>query len=490
MKQVLKATYQPGTYTFTAAVGTANGFVAAENNRLVIMQGTTWLSWVAIPQAEVPMGSFADKSVTFVVPDDSPYIGSPITIMLFASTTSQQAQVTCFDHIRLDFTAAEVGDFGSVLFESNFTGLTGEDIALLPEWSTGVAMTGTTRTIDANKGKFYGNGGGWYYSSIRADASENAAFNFNPITTTGNRFEHTVVAAESTDPQYAARHRSWIGPQWNAAASAFNVIGERLCCEMRWAPETNEVTIFLRVINSTATTTTTGIAAQTLTTTADLDDGDQIRLALQVRDNGGNDVRIAYKKYSSHHWSDWTNSAWVNPTSSSYDTNAFASDWKTRWSNNTFYYIETTCRNDGSTRYPSTTWIDDVVVMGAPKEEIFHGDANNDGKVDVGDLGILAANYGRDLQAQGVDSSLWWSLGDFNDDGKVDVGDLGILAANYGRGTSGADFNTDYANVFGTTADDASEDAENIDSSLCNSMGLPLIAGLLLAVLILAKLEE
>jgi hypothetical protein len=65
------------------------------------------------------------------------------------------------------------------------------------------------------------------------------------------------------------------------------------------------------------------------------------------------------------------------------------------------------------------------------------GDTNNDGMVDVGDLGILAANYGQINRT--------CAQGDFNDDGLVDVGDLGILAAHYDEGTSAlADFNTDY----------------------------------------------
>jgi hypothetical protein len=53
------------------------------------------------------------------------------------------------------------------------------------------------------------------------------------------------------------------------------------------------------------------------------------------------------------------------------------------------------------------------------------GDANRDGMVNVGDLGILAYNYGTPTDAT-------WSMGDFNGDGKVNVGDLGILAGNYG----------------------------------------------------------
>jgi hypothetical protein len=112
------------------------------------------------------------------------------------------------------------------------------------------------------------------------------------------------------------------------------------------------------------------------------------------------------------------------------------------------------------------------------------GDANGDGKVDVGDLGILAANYG------GEDKT--WSLGDFNKDGKVDVGDLGILAANYGQGSSQAsNFSDDYAKVFGTTAgaEDDTED-EIVDSSMCSGLGLPLVAALALMGLLLVKLEE
>jgi hypothetical protein len=114
------------------------------------------------------------------------------------------------------------------------------------------------------------------------------------------------------------------------------------------------------------------------------------------------------------------------------------------------------------------------------------GDANGDGKVDVGDLGILAANYG-------LSSGATWNKGDFNNDGKVDVGDLGILAANYGTGTSGADFQSDYAKVFGCDAadeDTTGSEAEDTTSTICNSLGLSLIAGLGLFALMLVKLEK
>jgi len=66
--------------------------------------------------------------------------------------------------------------------------------------------------------------------------------------------------------------------------------------------------------------------------------------------------------------------------------------------------------------------INDVAV---PIVSELPGDANCDGVVDVGDLGILAGNYG-------MESGATWATGDFNNDGAVDVGDLGILAGNYG----------------------------------------------------------
>ncbi|MFP4355405.1 MAG: PEP-CTERM sorting domain-containing protein [Phycisphaerae bacterium] len=54
------------------------------------------------------------------------------------------------------------------------------------------------------------------------------------------------------------------------------------------------------------------------------------------------------------------------------------------------------------------------------------GDANLDGQVGIGDLGILAGNYG--ASGSGV-----WGMGDFNNDGNIGIGDLGILAGMYGQ---------------------------------------------------------
>ncbi len=107
---------------------------------------------------------------------------------------------------------------------------------------------------------------------------------------------------------------------------------------------------------------------------------------------------------------------------------------------------------------------------------LVEGDASLDGKVDVGDLGILAANYGKT-------SGKSWTQGDFTGDGKVDVGDLGILAANYGKNASSSDFASDYAKVFGM------EEVEESDNSICSSLGLSLIALLVMGTLLI-RLEE
>ena len=52
------------------------------------------------------------------------------------------------------------------------------------------------------------------------------------------------------------------------------------------------------------------------------------------------------------------------------------------------------------------------------------GDANGSGAVDVGDLGILAGNWGG--------TGRTWAQADFTGEGDVNIGDLGVLAGNWG----------------------------------------------------------
>jgi autotransporter-associated beta strand protein len=56
----------------------------------------------------------------------------------------------------------------------------------------------------------------------------------------------------------------------------------------------------------------------------------------------------------------------------------------------------------------------------------YAGDANLDGKVDIGDLGLLAGAWQQSGKA--------WFDGDFTYNGTVDIGDLGLLAGNWQKG--------------------------------------------------------
>lgn len=125
----------------------------------------------------------------------------------------------------------------------------------------------------------------------------------------------------------------------------------------------------------------------------------------------------------------------------------------------------------------------DVTVIQAKGEQVrIPGDANLDNKVNVSDLGLLAANYGKT-------AGVGWTTGDFNADGKVDVSDLGLLAAHYGEGTGASlDFDADAA-ALGLVAGDAKQDPRTTDDSSCTLAGLPLVAGLFLMGMFAARLE-
>ena len=53
------------------------------------------------------------------------------------------------------------------------------------------------------------------------------------------------------------------------------------------------------------------------------------------------------------------------------------------------------------------------------------GDANGDGRVDINDLTIVLANYGK--------TGMTWTQGEFTGDGTVDINDLTIVLANFGK---------------------------------------------------------
>ena len=81
----------------------------------------------------------------------------------------------------------------------------------------------------------------------------------------------------------------------------------------------------------------------------------------------------------------------------------------------TYYYVITAL--DGGGEGPRSTEVSSKAFL--------PGDANGDGKVDFGDLVIVARNFGQ--------TNATWSTGDFNNDGKVGFDDFLIVARNYGQ---------------------------------------------------------
>lgn len=256
-----------------------------------------------------------------------------------------------------------------IVFQSDFNGTTGSQIASLPEWSNAAIVTGSYRTIVDNTGRLYCNGSAWMISSIRADKSEGVAKNFNPMDSTGNRFEYSITSVDSEDPSSSSMMRMWISTQSAATNSVTYTTGQHFSLCSVWSKTSNTMMIYFNIINNTGTGKNIGAEMCQMTTSVDLDGGDQIRFALELRDDvASNDVRIAYQKYQSGAWSDWTSSAWYNPTNTAYGANAFDASWTTTWADNTYFYIEQNAQKVGTAPYTlTTTYIDNVTVTGIPE---------------------------------------------------------------------------------------------------------------------------
>ncbi|MEM1011103.1 MAG: hypothetical protein AAGI46_02650 [Planctomycetota bacterium] len=86
--------------------------------------------------------------------------------------------------------------------------------------------------------------------------------------------------------------------------------------------------------------------------------------------------------------------------------------------------------SDSSLMFDLDVGLDSLVlrVLG----DLFPGDANGDGTVDLADFGILRANFG---STNGT-----FATGDFNGDMNVDLADFGILRANFGSSSNASAF--------------------------------------------------
>lgn len=262
-------------------------------------------------------------------------------------------------------------------FTSDFTGTDGDWIIDLPEWRGGAGNTGTTQSIQGNQGRFTFDGNSWLWRGIRTTQT------FNPITTTGVRAEVTVVSMvdEFTGPTddngilglYLHDDPAWPAASWNSPGQTLGVM---------LLPRKDAVTakVELRVINpegSTGPDWGTIEWDSGVLNGVDLEGGDQIRLALEVRDDPGNaDARAGYQVFGTGTWGPWVYSPWIDPATGD---SAFAADWKTTWGNGVLMDIEGYYPNRSSTPKGLTVLFDDVSVEyeGVPGD--FDGDSDVDG---------------------------------------------------------------------------------------------------------------
>ncbi len=109
-------------------------------------------------------------------------------------------------------------------------------------------------------------------------------------------------------------------------------------------------------------------------------------------------------------------------------------------------------------------WKDDVASQSILVKYTYYGDANLDGKVDISDLGSLAAAW---------QTSAIWSQGDFDYSGLVDISDLGKLATNWQLGV-GAPLGPNFDQALATLGlSDIAVPEPSLEALLIGSLGLP-----------------
>jgi len=142
---------------------------------------------------------------------------------------------------------------------------------------------------------------------------------------------------------------------------------------------------------------------------------DFVNLSWQASDVDNNASDLSYTLYYSLDNNDW-NLILMDYKNTTVDL--FADMF---YGNTTYFSLEV---NDGFNLAESTLG---PYVFTYKVPECSAADFNRDGNVDVGDLGILARNWGGTNKTR--------ELGDATGDGLVDVGDLGFLANNWGKKT-------------------------------------------------------
>jgi hypothetical protein len=268
-------------------------------------------------------------------------------------------------------------------------------------------------TLDDNMGKFAFTTNDWRRANIKAHQT------FNPASAIGGlRFEYTIKSITDTSSfdnsnggstLFLANTSPWTSSGWDMA-------GEKLGLNISWHKNSKGIEVNFNIANKLPGDPATDAGVTVYTTTVpdvNMDSEDQIKLAMELRDNPyKNDIRIGWQVYdkSTHSWSDWEYSRWFDPTdnnnslglnSNPNNQSAFSSNWKSNWQNNTYLYVEP-WSPDGRT---TNVWIDDAVVStilqpaASNCNEIWHygygmkTDFNRDCHINLLDFNFLASYW-------------------------------------------------------------------------------------------------
>ena len=282
----------------------------------------------------------------------------------------------------------------AAIFESDFSGgVAGASIGTLDEWTVQFQSAGYSDELTADgRGHTTADGSGWIYNDLRADSAPGIAQAFNPITSTGLRYEIAINGQTDGGTGYSGNATTSIVLSENSAwSTSMNYTsGEKLVAQAIWSRATSSpgdgapsaagyYSFYVSVVNRYEESwdyhqygADGGYVTQLTTVGVKVYEGDSVRMCLEVRDGAGDDVRVGYQVYDNiDGWGAWAYSAWQDPTAApdvdmtglgDINVNAFESDWKTRWANNTYMYVE----SYSAKNYTAETWFDDVIVTPEP----------------------------------------------------------------------------------------------------------------------------
>ena len=246
------------------------------------------------------------------------------------------------------------------LLRSDFTASSGTEISDLSEWLTVVQDDNSSQLVYLNQGRFVMEIDAGVTSTIRA-----TPVLYPAIDPCGIHVEYTVkkikdYSSSTTDNGVSSLCLASRG-DWSTSYS--NSAGEKLVWSVTFHDGANSADLAFHIINSPDTTGDTGVVVYSTTLTdLDLEYGDYIQLAMDLRD-GTDAVRVGYRRYDGS-WGLWVYSAWFDPTDNSgalgLGDDAFASDWMDTWQASTYFYMD----NYSAFGRQTQVWVDDALITG------------------------------------------------------------------------------------------------------------------------------